>query len=111
MYELLAADVTEREPEDVKRYFWETMCNKEINPTDIAVPDPRNEPENDIHEKAKKSNSKRKASNKTDDSDEDDEDIIKDNKSKNVRSTPRAGRAGALMKMADAMNREVDLRA
>lgn len=56
-----------------------------------------------------KSKIRKKAINKTDD--DDNEDPGKDNKSKNVRNTPHAGGAGALMKMAEAMNREVGLRA
>lgn len=39
-YQLLAEDLTEGEPEDVKRYFWETMCKKGVKPTGKAAPDP-----------------------------------------------------------------------
>jgi hypothetical protein len=39
-YQLISKGDTERDPEDVKRYFWETMCLKGEKPTGKSAPKP-----------------------------------------------------------------------
>jgi len=39
-YQRQSGDPTNREPEDVKRYVWETLCRRGRKPTGLAHPDP-----------------------------------------------------------------------